>query len=123
MKARQRAVCMIAYTNYAIDARVRREAETLASNGFRVCCLTNRNQGTAARYVINGVEVHELGVPKYRGKSTVAYILSYVRFLAAAALACLGRLVKGDIDVVHVHNLPDFLVFAALLPRSEERRV
>jgi len=123
MKARQRAVCMIAYTNYAIDARVRREAETLASNGFRVCCLTNRNQGTAARYVINGVEVHELGVPKYRGKSTVAYILSYVRFLAAAALACLGRLVKGDIDVVHVHNLPDFLVFAALLPRLAGKKV
>ena len=33
-------VCMIAYTDYAIDARVRREAETLAAQGFRVRCLT-----------------------------------------------------------------------------------
>ena len=29
-------VCMIAYTNYALDARVRREAETLVSHGFHV---------------------------------------------------------------------------------------
>ena len=36
-------VCMIAYTNYAIDARVRREAETLAAKGFEVLCLTTAN--------------------------------------------------------------------------------
>jgi glycosyltransferase involved in cell wall biosynthesis len=119
----RRAVCMIAYTNYAIDARVRREAETLAANGFRVCCLTNRNQGTATQYVLNGVEVRELAVPKYRGKSTVAYVLSYVRFLAAATGACVKKLLKGELDVVHVHNLPDFLVFAAVLPRLAGRKV
>jgi glycosyltransferase involved in cell wall biosynthesis len=118
-----RSICMIAYTNYAIDARVRREAETLASVGFRVSCLTNRNQGTATRYVLNGVEVRELAVPKYRGKSTIAYILSYLRFLASATIACLGRLAKGEIDVVHVHNLPDFLVFAAVLPRLVGKKV
>jgi glycosyltransferase involved in cell wall biosynthesis len=118
-----RSICMIAYTNYAIDARVRREAETLASVGFRVSCFTNRNQGTATRYVLNGVEVRELAVPKYRGKSTVAYILSYLRFLASATIACLGRLAKGEIDVVHVHNLPDFLVFAAVLPRLVGKKV
>jgi glycosyltransferase involved in cell wall biosynthesis len=122
-KAARRAVCMIAYTNYAIDARVRREAETLASHGFRVSCLTNRNHGTGTRYVLNGVEVRELGVPKYRGKSTAAYLASYLRFLAAATVACLGRLLRGELDVVHVHNLPDFLVFAALLPRLAGKKV
>jgi glycosyltransferase involved in cell wall biosynthesis len=122
--ARERgSICMIAYTNYAIDARVRREAETLAANGFRVTCLTNRNQSTATRYVLNGVEILELAVPKYRGKSTIAYVLSYVRFMAAATVACLGRLIKGEIDAVHVHNVPDFLVFAAVLPRLAGKKV
>ena len=65
---------MIAYTNYAFDARVRREAETLASQGFRVRCLTTKNGGAPARFVLDGVEVQELRVPKYRGKSTRAYI-------------------------------------------------
>ena len=116
-------VCMIVYTKYAIDARVRREAETLASNGFRVICLTNREGREARRYVLDGVEVQELGVPKYRGKSHAAYIGSYVRFLGAASAACLRLQRRERLDVVHVHNLPDFLVFAALIPRLRGAKV
>src|SRR5215471_4834730 len=82
-------VCMVAYTDYRIDARVRREAETLASNEFGVVCLTTKNGGTPARFNVDGVEVRELGVPKYRGKSTFAYTLSYLRFLGAASVVCL----------------------------------
>jgi glycosyltransferase involved in cell wall biosynthesis len=114
---------MIVYTKYATDARVRREAETLASNGFRVICLTNREGPEARTYVLGGVEVQELGVPKYRGKSHAAYIGSYVRFLGAASAACLRVQRAGRLDVVHVHNLPDFLVFAALLPRLRGAKV
>jgi glycosyltransferase involved in cell wall biosynthesis len=46
-----------------------------------------------------------------------------VRFLAAASIACLRRMARGQLDVVHVHNLPDFLVFAGLLPRFAGRKV
>ncbi|HEY6361450.1 MAG TPA: glycosyltransferase family 4 protein [Vicinamibacterales bacterium] len=110
-------VCMIAYTNYAFDARVRREAETLVSSGYRVLCLTTSNSARPARYRLGGVEIRELGVPKYRGKSMFAYLGSYLRFLIASSVACLWLMAEGRLDVVHVHNLPDFLVFAGLLPR------
>ena len=110
-------VCMIAYTNYMIDARVRREAETLAANGFRVRVLTNRNAAEQTDFELERVEVCELGVPKYRGKSKAAYAASYIRFLVAASTACVRLMRQQKIDVVHVHNLPDFLVFAGVLPR------
>jgi len=110
-------VCMIAYTNYAFDARVRREAETLASHGYHVLCLTTKNGGNPRRFRLDGVEVRELGVSKYRGKSRLAYLGSYLRFLLSSSAACARLLVTGRLDVVHVHNLPDFLVFAGLLPR------
>ena len=110
-------VCMIAYTVYAFDARVRREAETLAANGFTVRCLTTRSGPSPARFVLNGVEVRELNVPKYRGKSKLAYAASYLWFLVATSAVCLRLLVARELDVVHAHNLPDFLVFAGLLPR------
>jgi glycosyltransferase involved in cell wall biosynthesis len=116
-------VCMIAYTNYAFDARVRREAETLASRGFRVRCLTTKNGGAPGRFVMDGVEVQELRVPKYRGKSTSAYIRSYVHFMVASSAACLRLLARGELDVVHIHNIPDFLVLAGLLPRLAGRKV
>ena len=116
-------VCMIAYTNYAIDARVRREAETLAAQGFRVRCLTTRNGDNPARFVLNGVEIHELPVRKYRGKSTLAYVGSYLRFALSSSATCLALLLRKELDVVHVHNLPDFLVVAGLLPRLRGKKV
>jgi len=114
---------MIVYTKYATDGRVRREAETLASNGFRVVCLTNRDGSVARRYVLDGVEVQELSVQKYRGKNAAAYIASYAKFLSAASAACLRLQQGARLDVVHVHNLPDLLVLAALVPRLRGAKV
>jgi glycosyltransferase involved in cell wall biosynthesis len=114
---------MIAYTDYRFDARVRREAETLAAAGFNVLCLTTKNGAERRRFEMNGVSVRELAVAKYRGKSAPAYFASYMWFLAAASAACLGLLVRRELDVVHAHNLPDFLTFAGLVPRLAGRKV
>ena len=119
----KRYVCMVAYTDYVGDARVRREAETLSANDFNVVCLTTKNGGSPTRFTVDGVEVRELGVSKYRGKSTAAYLASYLRFLFAASTACIGLLAKGELDVIHVHNVPDFLVMAGLVPRLAGRKV
>jgi glycosyltransferase involved in cell wall biosynthesis len=118
-----RNICMIAYTNYATDARVRREAETLASHGFQVRCLALKTGQVPSQFRLDGVEVQELPVLKYRGKSTLAYVGSYLRFLLSSSVTCLGLLFKGKLDVVHVHNLPDFLVLAGLVPRLAGSKV
>ena len=56
-----------------------------------------------------------------RARSRIS--LSYLRFLLAASTSCLRLLISGKLDVVHVHNLPDFLVFAGLVPRLAGRKV
>ena len=114
---------MVAYTDYSGDARVRREAETLARRGFRVRCLTTRNSDGPANYTLGDVEINELWEPKYRGKSPRTYLASYVRFLAAAMARCLRLMWRGQLDAVHAHNMPDFLVFAGLVPRLAGRKV
>jgi glycosyltransferase involved in cell wall biosynthesis len=114
---------MVAYTTYAADSRVRREAETLASHGFRVVCLVNRIREEPSRFGLDGVDVVELNVPKYRGKNPAAYIASYLRFLAAATAECARMGSRGRLHVIHAHNLPDFLVFAGLLPRLRGAKV
>jgi len=116
-------VCMVAYTDYTGDARVRREAETLAAHDFRVRCLTTRNGGAPKTYALDGVNVQELNVSKYRGKSTRAYLSSYLKFLAAASVECARMMARGELDVVHAHNIPNFIVFAGLLPRLAGRKV
>lgn len=116
-------VCMVAYSDYVFDARIRREAETLAASGFRVTCLKLRNGSTPEQYTLNGVQVCELGVAKYQGKSGAAYLRSYLRFLLEASVECIRRVRRRELDVVHVHNLPDFLVVAGLIPRLAGRKV
>jgi glycosyltransferase involved in cell wall biosynthesis len=116
-------VCMIAYTDYATDGRVRRQAEKLAAQGFSVLCLTATNGDEPKRFVLDRVEVQELRIPKYRGKSTLSYMRSYVRFLFASSAVCLQLMRRGRLDVVHVHNLPDFLVLAGLIPRLAGKKV
>jgi glycosyltransferase involved in cell wall biosynthesis len=120
---REPHVCMVAYSDYVFDARIRREAETLASNGFRVTCFKLRNGAARERYTLNNVDVRELSVPKYQGKSRTAYLRSYVRFMVEASAACVGLLWKRDLDAVHIHNLPDFLVLAGLVPRLAGRKI
>jgi glycosyltransferase involved in cell wall biosynthesis len=121
--SKQRHICMIAYTNYAFDARVRREAEALVEDNCSVVCLTPRNGKRRKPYQVHGVWVRELRVPKYRGKNLVRYFISYLRFLLQSSIACNALLLRGRMDAVHVHNLPDFLVFAALLPRIKGKPV
>ena len=65
---------------------------------------------------MDGVLVQELDIAKYRGKSGANYILSYFRFTFLAFLECTKLLARKSLDVVHVHNMPNFLVFAGLIP-------
>src|SRR3990172_3717218 len=110
-------VCMIAYTTYSLDARVRREAETVASiPGHAVTVLSLREQENPRILEKGGVLIKELNIAQYRGKSHIRYIFSYVKFTFLAFLECTRLLARKTLDIVHVHNMPDFLVFAGLIP-------
>ena len=108
---------MVAYTNYLTDARVRREAETLASlPDYKVLIFVLKEESSRRTYSIDGVEVRELNVDKYRGKSNGRYLMSYFIFLLLAFFSCNELLRKKHLDIVHIHNMPNFLVFSAIIP-------
>ena len=108
---------MIAYTIYPTDGRVRLEAETLVKRGYDVVFLVLKGDRRPRTYQLCGVTVIELNVAKYRGKSKLRYLFSYLHFLLLATAACTLQFLRSHIRVVHVHNMPDLLVFAALVPR------
>ena len=114
---KQKQVLMLAYTLYSIDARIMREAETLVSHGYQVKILVPREPGTPREYVSGGVEVSGLHINKYQGNSNARYLASYLMFTFMASLKISWLFLKRNIDIIHVHNMPNFLVFAAFLPR------
>ena len=117
-------VCMLVYTLYDTDARVRREAETLVATGqYDVSVLTLKDQATPRHYVLDGVRIEQLNVGKYRGSNAVKYILSYVQFTVLAFWQVTRRALAGNVDVMHIHNMPNFLIFAALVPLLQRRKI
>ena len=110
-----RHILMIAYTSYISDARIRREAETLASRGENRVTLFAPKEGKKARtYDQGGVTVRESRLPKYQGDSFAIYLLSYCVFTILSFWLCLTQVVRGKLDVAHIHNMPNFLIFSAL---------
>ena len=115
---------MIAYTDYLTDARVRREAETLAAlPEYKVTFLALKEGISPKTYSVDGVQIIELNINKYRGKGNIKYLISYCRFILLAFLTCNKLFFKRQIHLVHVHNMPDFLIFSAILPRLFQKKV
>ncbi|MFX0194930.1 MAG: glycosyltransferase family 4 protein [Candidatus Hodarchaeota archaeon] len=109
---------MITYSDYLTDTRVRREAETLASlPEYNVKVLAPKRGSLSCNYEIDNVKVLEMNVEKYRGSTKSRYIWSYIIFMAISFFTCMKLFMSKKIEIVHVHNMPDFLVFAGIVPR------
>ena len=119
--SRRRRVCSVAYTHYRSDPRVRREAEALAARGDEVTVVGLARDGEPREQVIAGVRVVSLPVERYRGSGPRQYLLSYGAFFLRATWL-LSRHPKR-FDVVHVHSIPEAMVFAAVVPRLAGAKV
>jgi glycosyltransferase involved in cell wall biosynthesis len=111
-------IAMVLHGYYLIDARVRRYAELLASEGHTVdvLCLGECDTSTTDSHL--GVGIHRIRQARLRGSSRLSYVYEYfsafVRFFVRLNWLALTR---GNYDVVHVHNMPDFLVFCAIFQK------
>jgi glycosyltransferase involved in cell wall biosynthesis len=109
--------CMVAYTFYEGDGRVRRYAETLAKRGDHVDVIALRRKGQASYEMINGVNVYRIQERILNEKGKLSYLYRLVKFLINSSIFLLKRNLKNKYDIIHIHSVPDFEVFAALLPK------
>ncbi len=122
MGSRTRRRACILRQNDIYDAAVQREAEALAGAGFDVEVLCERAAGAPRRAVVNGVRVIRL--PASRGSvGSVGKALAYGRFFLLAAGYLSVQHLRRPYAVVQACSMPDFLVFAALVPRLLGSRV
>lgn len=108
---------MIAYTSYAIDPRVKRAARALAENGHQVDFFSVSD--AAAPKVNHCDELPRLRLLRVRRKQTgiARHALEYGVFFAWAFAHVSFSHVLRRYDVVYAHNMPNFLVFAGLVPK------
>jgi glycosyltransferase involved in cell wall biosynthesis len=113
-------VLIIAYTTYAHDGRVKRQAEALAIRGDKVdvICLSSGPVSDTRGVRITGIEI-----PRYRGASRTGYVRSYLSFFLRVGAMALRRSVKAPYDLVIVCTMPDEVILSALPCRLFGSRV
>lgn len=108
---------MLAYTFYEQDNRVRRYAEALAKRGDQVDAIALRRPTSSATEVIQGVNVFRIQKRVIDEKRPINYLWKLLIFFMRSAWLITIRHLRQPYDVIHVHSVPDFEVFATLIPR------
>jgi len=109
---------MLVYSFYESDNRVMRYARALAGRGDQVDVIALAcDENQPAFEILDGVNVHRIQRRQRNEKSKYDYLYRLVKFCLKSSFH-LGRLRwKRKYDLVHVHNVPDFLVFSAWFPK------
>lgn len=123
MPNRPLRVCHLAYTFYEFDKRVMRYVEILSARGDQVDVVTLRRPGCTWRERAGAVRLYRIQRRSATEKSAWTYLLKLVWFCVKAALLVTTLQLRRRYDIVHVHNIPDFLVFVAWLPKLMGARI
>jgi glycosyltransferase involved in cell wall biosynthesis len=110
-------ICHLAYTFHESDNRVMRYVRTLAARGDQVDVIALRPAGASWRVREHGVRVYQIQRRSTTERAAWVYLLKLLWFWIKASLVLSGLQLRRRYDVVHVHNVPDFLIFAAWLPK------
>jgi glycosyltransferase involved in cell wall biosynthesis len=110
-------ICHLAYTFYETDNRVIRYACEMQSHGHDVDVIVLRRRGQPLIGYLDGVRVIRIQQRSINERMAVAYLAKLLWFFTKSAALLATLHVRRRYDVVHVHNVPDFLIFAALVPK------
>ena len=114
----RKKICMLTHSNYETDNRVRRYAEALAKRGDLVDVIAlGSGDSRLGEENINGVNVFRIQNRERNERSKWTFARRLLRFLFASSFFLTRRHYRIRYDVIHIHNLPDFLVFAAWYPK------
>jgi glycosyltransferase involved in cell wall biosynthesis len=108
-------VAMVHLSDFRLDSRIQRQARALAERGDEVdlICVGEREELRVGDGVIR---VHPVAGAKVGGGAG-SYLRGYGGFLARAMWRLSALDLRQRFDLVEVHNMPDILTLAALVPR------
>jgi glycosyltransferase involved in cell wall biosynthesis len=110
--------CVISYSDYDTDGRVRRYGETLVKRGYHVDAVALWRDGCpAVNSTLEGVHVYRIQGRTRDEKGKFSYLARLLRFFWRSMVLVTRLQWKERYDLVHVHSVPDFEVFAAWLPK------
>ena len=89
----------------------------LVKQGYRVDAVALRREDGIANSAINGVNVFRLQSRVKNEKSKFDYLGKLLSFFLRSLYFLTREQMKEPYDLIHIHSVPDFEVFAALYPK------
>ncbi|MGD0548625.1 MAG: glycosyltransferase family 4 protein, partial [Terracidiphilus sp.] len=117
-----RCVLIVRQAYYPENLRFQDQAQHLAAHGSEVVVLSLRRPNQPTREVLNGVTVHRVPMSWVR-RGPVIYAIQYLLFCLVAFGFLSLYSIRRRVLAVLVSNLPDILVFCALVPKIMGARV
>jgi len=112
-------ICVLVWSIYLTDSRVRKYSEALAERGDSVdviaLALEDRKK-SLVKYKHNGVTIYEVDI-RGQEKRKIDYIISFLKFFLISFYYVTKLHIKKRYDLIQVHTPPDFEVFAAFIPK------
>jgi glycosyltransferase involved in cell wall biosynthesis len=118
-----RRLCVVVHASYPLDVRVARQVHVALSEGYEVDVFAMRRDTELKREWQNNARVFRMPLRHRRGAGAFGVLLEYLGFTLLASLRIATRGITRRHDVIQVHNPPDFLMLAAVVPRFRGARV
>jgi glycosyltransferase involved in cell wall biosynthesis len=94
-----------------------RYAETLVKRGDLVDVVALRRDGQPFHEELRGVNVYRIQRRIKKENSQLSFLYRLIKFLIVSSMFLAMQHSKKAYQLIHVNNIPDFLVFAALFPK------
>ena len=109
-------MAVVSFSSFPGDPRPRRAAETFVHAGMRVEVICLMDEGSLQQDTFKGIEVDRISVTHTRGSKS-NYVFQYGLFIVIAFAKLAVRSLTRRYHLIHIHNMPDVLVFASLVPK------
>ncbi len=116
--------CMVVHNYYPLgEIRVQREAKALIDCGFEVDVICLQRPSEPSRASEYKTQIYRLPVKRNKQYGAMVQLFEYLAFFLLATWQLSKLHLKRRYTTIQIHNLPDFLVFSALLPKLMGVRV
>jgi glycosyltransferase involved in cell wall biosynthesis len=109
--------CMVVYAFYETDTRVMMYAKALRERGDHVDVVALRRDSYPTHEVMNGINVYRIQKRTVNEKGKFSYLYRLLIFFIKSSFFLIKNSFWQPYDMIHVHSVPDFEVFATFVPK------
>lgn len=116
-RSQSRNVCLVRHDYHPGDSRIENQAQALRESGFKVDVLCMQRGNQSMREMSNGIQIFRVPALNRSRGGLIVYMAEYLSFWIAIFFTLSYLHLRRQYLLIQVCNLPDFLVFAALVPK------